>query len=320
MPDDRMIFTASECERHTLLPGKNTVIMATCQSVMPVFATSFMSALIKSNPEKVEHFVVCINGADSRTHDTSLQDSKQSFLEDVRKLKWHGRDMPLTVIRAWSRIGHTQAMEMAIPWVHTELYTIIHDDVIVTSGDWADEAQEKLLAEEVAVCQEFPVLQMSTGEIGINGKTFINLPHINSSLCVCKKRAITETGQRWYGYHFEKDFVIRELVNEEMFLEHNKQWIDMDNFVDTAKKYGGASVDIGGLVWSALKRLGYKMVCFDSPKSVHMRGMSWCCDVTTRNRLRLHAKTMNETRRELSAHPELYRIYEKYGGLHAELL
>lgn len=320
MPDNRMIFTASECERHTLMPGKNTVIMATCQSPMWIFMTSVLSVLIKSNPSKVEHLIVCINGGDSRTGDTSLQDKKQAFLEDLRGLKWHGRDMPVTVIRAWSRIGHTQAVEMAIPWVHTELYTVMHDDVIIMSDDWADEAEAKLMEKSVAICQESPVLMMCTGEVVMGGKTLVNLPHVNSSLCVCNKRAITETGQRWYGYHFETKFVIEDKVDKDKFLESNARWSRAQNFVKTDKEYHGASVDVGGHIWSALQDRGYEIACFDSPKSLHLVGMSWCEPLTARSRLRAHGSKISSFREQLLKHKELKDVFERHGWHHAELL
>jgi hypothetical protein len=41
----------------------------------------------------------------SARHAGVLQDKKQKFLEELRNMKWEDRDMPLTVIRAWSRIG-----------------------------------------------------------------------------------------------------------------------------------------------------------------------------------------------------------------------
>lgn len=320
MPDKRMIFTAAECEENTLMPGKNTVIMATCQSPMWIFMTSILSVLVRSNPERVEHIVVCINGGDSRVGDTSLQDKKQHFLEDLRRLKWHGRDMPMTVIRAWSRIGHTQALEMAIPWVHTELYTIMHDDVIILSEDWSDEAHSKMGRSSVAVCQESPVLMMSTGELVIDGKNFVNLPHVNSSFCVCRKRSITETGQRWCGYHFEKNFVIGELVDSAEFVESNKQWSEAKNFVKTDKQYNGASVDVGGHIWSALRDKGMEIVCFDSPKSLHLVGMSWCDQNTARYRLRTHAAKISAFREQLLKHNELRDVFERHGWHHAEIL
>ena len=320
MPDDRVIFKPSECESASLIKGKNTVIMATCQSSMHIFMTSVLSAVINSNPSTVEHFMVCINGGDDRTESTALQDRKQAFLEELRRSKWHGRDMPLTVVRVWSRIGHTQSVEMAIPWVHTEFYTIMHDDVIITKEDWAESAEAKLSMDRVAMCKEAPVLQMSTNEVKIDGKDFVNLPHINSSFCVCRKSDMTEIGQRWYGYHFLKEFVIKDTISPERFMENHAEWAGDDKFVSVEKSYEGLSIDVGGFIWSAAIDKGYRIECFDESKSVHLIGMSWCDEKVKNMRLEQHKDSMARIRQKISEHPELERIYEKYRRSNAELL
>ncbi|NIQ15033.1 MAG: hypothetical protein GTO02_11780, partial [Candidatus Dadabacteria bacterium] len=84
------------------------------------------------------------------TGDPTNQDKKQEFLEELRKLQWwrvqepkHKRDMPITVMRVWSRIGHPESVEMALPWVHTDAFLIMHDDIIITKHNWLKEVKEK---------------------------------------------------------------------------------------------------------------------------------------------------------------------------------
>src|SRR6516162_7350459 len=126
-----MILTRCGYESKGLLPGKTTVVMATSQSRIECLMWSMFSLLLRSTPG-LEHIIVAINGPDPRTGDPGLQDAKQSFLGELRNTRWQasGRDcdMPLTVIRTWSRVGHSQATDGALPWVHTEFYTLMHDD------------------------------------------------------------------------------------------------------------------------------------------------------------------------------------------------
>jgi hypothetical protein len=181
MPDNHMIFSVDEAEKLTLLPKKTTVIMATCQCEMRTFMLSFLSFVLRSRPENVEHFMVAINGGDERYGNCGLQDKKQLFLEQIRRLKWHDRDMPLTINRTWSRVGHTQAIESCIPWVHTEFYTITHDDVLAQKG-WDDEFLNKLEDEQTILSYQPPLLLGGVCKKFHEGGWKIGLPHMNSCL------------------------------------------------------------------------------------------------------------------------------------------
>lgn len=323
MPHDHMIFSIEECEKYSLLPDKNTVIMATCQNQIKIFLLSFFSVLIRSNPEKVEHFMVCINGGDKRCGSTDLQDNKHKFLEEIRELKWHGRDMPLTVIRVWSRIGHSQSLEMAIPWVHTEYYTIMHDDVIVTGNTWAEKASETLKSPKAATIQEpdvsritsSPVLGLDIGEIMLNNKHFINMPHLQSSFMVCKKSAICQTGMRWTGYHFEKEYILQKDLNVENFLNYYSKFRNYEDFPRIAQKYQGISMDFGSWMNYAIRSNGYEQYLFDKKQSIHLRKTSWGDPDHIKYRLHIFKKQIEDLEKELENYPEYYALYQKYKGV-----
>ncbi len=323
MPHNSMIFSIEECEKYSTLPDKNTVIMATCQNKIKIFLLSFLSALIRSNPQKVEHFIVSINGIDKRCGSTDLQDNKQKFLEELRELKWHGRDMPLTVIRAWSRIGHSQALEMAIPWVHTEFYTLMHDDVIVMNKTWADQASEILKHPKAATIQDkdinrvtsSPILALDIGELELNGKQFINMPHLQSCFMVCKKSAISQTGMRWIGYHFERDFTLQKDINVQEFLQYYQKFRVLNDFPKISKKYQGISMDFGSWMHSGLKEHGYDQYLFNEKQTIHLRKTSWGDENHIRYRMHIFKKHLESLEKELEEYPEYFKLFEKYKNL-----
>ena len=320
MPHDHMIFSVEECEKYSLIPDKNTVIMATCQNQIKIFLLSFLSVLVRSNPDKVEHFMVCINGGDKRCGSTELQDDKQKFLEEIRDLKWHGRDMPLTIIRAWSRIGHSQALEMAIPWVHTEYYTIMHDDVIVMKKDWAEKVSEILKLPKAATIQEpdisritsSPVLGLDIGEIILNEKNFINMPHLQSSFLACKKAVISQTGARWTGYHFEKNFNLQKDINVQNFLQYYSKLRNNPDFPRISQEYQGISMDFGSWMNYAIRSNGFEQYLFGENQTIHFRKTSWGDPDHIKYRLFIYRKEIQQLEEELKLYPEYFALYEKY--------
>ena len=303
-----MILNISEAENLTLIPQKTTAILATCQSDMKVFMWSIFSLLLRSKPENLEHIMVCINGGDERHGCTSLQDNKQEFLEEIRRLKWHKRDMPLTIIRAWSRVGHGQALEMAIPWVHTEYYTIMHDDVIL-KNDWDIESFEKI-KEEKSILSYFPPLLWC----GV-GKTFdkkwrISLPHMNTTLVTCKKSLMTGLGVRWYGYHVNHDFNLCEKVNIKEFLEYHQKNSNIQSFPVIEEPYGSISMDIGTWVYYKIKEAGYSINKIGTDKALHLQSMSW--GENTNDRIDNDAYDISLLEKEIEEIHEYRSIYEKY--------
>jgi len=309
MPNNQTVFSVDEMESISLLPKKTTVIMATCQSKMEVFMLSVLSFLIKSNPKNVEHFMVAINGGDERHGSTELQDKKQAFLEDIRKLKWHDRDMPITIQRVWSRIGHGEAIESCIPWVHTEYYTITHDDVLVQEN-WCEESVKEIQDENVIMSYHPPLI------LGGLKKNFhidgwkLGFPHMNTALITCKKALISKLGVRWHGHHNKREFKIYEQVDSKEFLKYHTQFAHMESFPIIEEPYSYINMDIGAWVYNAIIQTDYKTKKIDFKVATHLGGQSWVIDKDRRIKEREYE--WNNLEMLLEKYPSYKEIYEKH--------
>jgi hypothetical protein len=261
-----MIYSVYDSETLASLPDKTTIIMSTSQSEMLCFIWSFLSVLLHSDPNFVEQIIVVINGPDFRNDDTSLQDKKQAFLEEIRARKWHNRDMPLTISRVWSRVGHAQAIEMAIPWVHTEFYTLIHDDVILTDPTWGERAKAGLDDPHAAMVVAPPLLNCGIVSQKLGDKWRLGLPHINTAFLTCKKAVLNSLGLRWIGYHIDKPFKLPEEL-----LEYYKNYPRFGKFNST---FDIASTDIGAWIYYVLSCNNYKLRPL-SDAATHLVAMSW---------------------------------------------
>lgn len=316
MPHDHMVLSVEECEDATLIPGKNTAIIATSQGPIRLLMLTLFSLLLRSSRKHLEHVMVCINGADTRCGDPSVQNEKQRFLEDLRELKWFGRDMPLTVIRAWSRVGHAQSLEMAIPWVHTEYYTIMHDDVIVIENDWCEEASEIFKDPKVAIVHCTPEQYGHCFEfIFEGGKKFIGNAHLQNPIAVCKKSIMTKLGARWYGYHIIKDCSMKD-ISYEKYVEYNNQYRNKDISMKFPKEngdYNGLSLDIGSWVIHEIKENGYDIKTFFNEKIIHFMKSSWSDDGNyVENKEMKHKSVFESIEKEIDGYPEFAKLYRKY--------
>jgi hypothetical protein len=315
MPHDHMIFSVEECENATLIPEKNTAIIATSQGPIKLLMLTLFSLLLRSNQKYLEHIIVCINGPDTRCGDPSLQDKKQKFLEELRNMKWEDRDMPLTVIRAWSRIGHSQALEMAIPWVHTEYYTIMHDDIVVLENDWCEEANEIFKDPKVAIVQNGVAYFGTCAEITMNGNmNWIETAHMNSTFVMCKKSIIAELGCRWYGYYIKKDYSMKD-INYEEYKNKNIQYKSNIEFPKENGKYNGVSMDIGSWVMYKIKNNNYKIETFSNKKIEHFWSASWSVDKNYVENTEIQYKNVFESiEKEINNHPQFAELYKKYNN------
>lgn len=312
MPHPHMAFSVQECESLSLIPNKNTTIIATSQSAMDIFMMSIFSLLLRSNPNKLEHFMVCINGADKRCGDPKLQDIKQNFLEELRNMKWNDRDMPISVIRVWSRLGHSQSLEMAIPWVHTEYYTIMHDDVIIKDEKWLDKAFENLSNPKSAISYLPPLLWGGMGKKVINKKWYLELPHMHSALLVCKKPITQELGVRWSGYHFDHEFRLYDQVNVQEFMDYHYKRNNVQSFPIIEQPYAGISMDIGSWVYNNILEKGYELVPLHESTALHMRSFSWREESFKKQRMEEHKNTLLGVYEEIKKNENFFSLYEKY--------
>lgn len=263
------VFSLRELEEKTLLPGKITAIVPTSTAKIEFLQMAIASLLERSNPDHLEHIICVINGPDSRTGDTTTQDEKQIFLENLRNQTWHGRSMPLTVQRVWSRIGHAQSLEMAIPWVHTEYYLSMHDDVIITNQNWTDIGLKNFANNPNLAIQVKEKLCCLLQVSDYKGLPHLCLPHLTSFFSLCRKSIMTEVGCRWIGYHVEEKF---RADCEELMKFH---YPDITQIPDI--EYNSLSQDIGVWVRAKLKEGGYDIE-ETLPKDVcaHFGQMSWC--------------------------------------------
>lgn len=315
MPHDHMIMNLQECEEATLLPGKNTAIIATSTGPLRLLMATIFSLLLRSNPRHLEHFIVCINGPDERCGDPKPQDIKQRFLEELRMLKWGDKDMPITVMRVWSRIGHSQSLEMATPWVHTEYYTIMHDDIIITNSEWCEESFNALQEKDVAIIQTLPMTYGSWGEYIYENKKFIGTTHMNSTFAVCKKSILTQLGAKWCGYHITKDYNMGDIDYDE-FVSFNTRKLSHGDLPKRNESYNGLSFDIGAWVLYHVKNSNYKILHFQKKPMVHFVSASWTTEKNyLRNRIDENKQVFQEFEKDLQAHPKLHELYEKYKNL-----
>lgn len=315
MPHNHMIMNLQECEEATLLPGKNTAIIATSAGPLRLLMTTIFSLLIRSNQKHLEHFIVCINGPDERCGDQSYQNKKQEFLEELRKLKWKDKDMPVTVIRAWSRIGHSQSLEMGIPWVHTEFYTIMHDDIIITNPEWCEEYFNIMQNKEVAIVLPSPMTYGDWGEFIHENRKFIGTQHIASALVVCKKSILTKLGSRWCGYHIIKDYSMSD-IDYDKFKSFNLVNLNHGELPKKDESYNGLSFDIGSWVLYHTRLNNYKIGRFEKNPMVHFVSASWNSDKDyLEKRIIEYRPIFEEFEKELQSYPEFNKLYQKYKSI-----
>jgi hypothetical protein len=322
MPHPHMVFDLEECEQLSSLNKKTNFIITTCQADINFLMWSIFSIILRSKVGGfLEHINVVINGPDSRTGDPSLQDKKQCFLEDIRKLNWRNnlssetKSFPLTVIRVWSRIGAEQSLEMAIPWVHTDSYIYMHDDAIWLNKDWEDSLVYELYEDKVAIlCSpDFKMNPLSCKPW--NGKQKLNFPHTHSSCMAVRKPVLARLGVKWSGYHFESDFTIEEKVKslEDFFIAHAPRVLPLPS----SQSYQCASYDIGAWAYYILHSEGYKVSISKNMNIYHFGSMSWFVHrpknkqefISRLNRAKTHIEKLEQ---EIKSIPEYWEIYNKY--------
>jgi len=303
-----------ECEDASSVKNKITSIIATSQSHINVMMCSIFSLLVRSNPNFLEHVIVSINGPDKRTGDTQIQDKKQMFLEELRDLFWHGKSMPLTIIRAWSRLGHAQSIEMGIPWVHTQFYQIMHDDVIVLK-DWTDLSA---FEEDPSLCiLGLPPLFNVGLDSGIHkGENKLGFANLNTAFLLCNKGILNELGVRWCGYHINQEFIItdhdsflnyhfdRNQIVQEKGVQIIKSTLDQT----VSKKFSYVNIDIGGIVFYRVIDAGYSIAAMSKDVALHIGGQSW----NKNYRFSKSANFVKDLEDELVNYPSYLELYKKY--------
>lgn len=341
-----MIYSLEELEEKTSLKNKFTAIVATCQSPIISLMWSILSIYLRSSSDFLEHIIVSINGPDKRTGDPSLQNKKQEFLEELRDLTYDGKSMPLTINRVWSRIGHTQALESVIPWVHTEFYAIAHDDILMLNNDWHQNVLEDFKDDKLAFIYNPPLLNSGVYANTYKGKNKLAMPHLNSSFVLCKKSILNSLNARWYGYHVEEKIQFFDRILGEKTLsttdtfEFNDYHFDKNHIVSdqeispeimhpqTARLHRSCvddiinnqfdyyNVDVGGYIYHQLNEKGYKFKSLENDSIYHFVSGSWNLQ-TFQNGVARGYYLITEFENLLKTTdriPGVYELYKKYAS------
>lgn len=256
--DKSGMYDIRQVESQTLVPGKVTAIIPTSTAHKYHLLRAVMSLLANSTGSRLEHIIIVINGPDDRTGDSSLQDEKQRFVEDLRRLTWRGRAMPITLSRTWSRVGHAQAVESVIPWVHTQYYLMMHDDSIVVSPVWEDHVDGivKVSGDESKLCCGFET----------HDEDHLCLPHLNTTFTLCDKAAIAALGSRWVGHSVMCD----------SFPEWVPKFMESVGIpVNITSGFQRISYDIGSWILYSLLNNGIEITQFPKGTIYHSLASSW---------------------------------------------
>jgi hypothetical protein len=328
-----MAMTIDECVARTHIKEKITAIIPTSQADIKFLMLAVFSFLLRSEMKNglLEHICICINGPDERTGETKIQDKKQAFLEDLRNLKWwqssdptFQKDMPLTVIRAWSRIGWSEPMCMAINWVHTDSYIIAHDDIILNKTDWESEIKEKFYGNEaVAIASWGDLLGCELDYWIHKGMYLLRFPQMQTTFLVCKKSSIMKAGGVWPGYHIPSDdnflqFDLNDLEDYNNFIDFwkNKNLLSRD--LVKSELYNFVRQEVGAWVYYNLITNNYKFEKLSDDLLVHFEGMSrtWEAghDEIKKKALEKHNTEVLKLETEILSHPQYSELYKKYSA------
>lgn len=322
-----MVCSIEEAAELTSIPEKLTVIYPTSSGPIECLLWSTFSLLLRTKvKDYMEHFIVCINGPDKRTGDVTIGDTKQAFLEDLRKLKWYHvdspkakRDMPITVIRVWSRIGHPEAVEMAIPWVHTDSYLIMHDDLIICQNDWMRVVEKTFFNDPnviIAYAENNPITLLcakcdSTTHID---KPLLRFPHLLCLFLCCRKKYMSEMGSSWCGYHINTPpFKLHERVGDvNKFFQYYKDLGALGYDVPQLEKsYDFISMEMGAWHYYNAVQKGYHFAPMPLD-IIHFGAMSWEIDTGKQRKIMKYQPQIKALEKEIYAHPDYGPLYDKY--------
>jgi hypothetical protein len=296
---------------------KITPIIPTGAAPIECLLWSVFSLLLRARPNDIiEHFITVLNGPDKRTGNETICDKKQAFLEDLKQLDWHHTDtpqikkpMPLTIIRAWSRIGHPEAVEMAIPWVKTDHYLLMHDDIIIIKRNWLKNIKDHpkcviSYAPNLMCCQ--------CDDAKFQNKNLLRFPHLLCCFLICNKNIIKKLGSSWCGYHIKTPiFKLEDKFNVEEFMNYYKSLNLLDN-PPKNQYYEYISMEMGAWHFYNAVQQGYEFAALDPNVIIHMGTMSWECETGKTKRIQHCLPYIKALESEIMAHPEYSKLYQKY--------
>ncbi len=321
--DQFMAKGIDQCVELSHLSNKTTIVIPTSQAPIRCLMLNVFSLLLRSKPGGfLEHFCVCVNGPDERTGDTKDQDVKQSFLEDLRDMEWfvEGSErlpMPLTIIRVWSRQGIAESMSMALPWIHTNYYTITQDDAFIINSNWEKEVSDKLCGRDVAIVHTGKLLDCGLDHHIHKGMYLLRFPQMSMQFVTCKKKWLMKSGVTWKAFHMPRSddqvifFDLDELPKE--FLRYYKELGLMDEELQDLESYNFLRQEIGAWVFQKLVQQGYKFVELDSEIICHLDGMSFRkTEAERQETYEKNSEAIQCLEKEIENHPEYGILYKKY--------
>jgi hypothetical protein len=303
--DPLVLFTPEFCEMNCLLKEKISAVIPTFSSPINCFIRSIFSLVLRSDPRFLHHVFISINGPDSREGGNELQDKKQSFIEDLRSAKWPGSGFnpgSITLIRTWSRIGHSQALDQCVPWIDTEYYLSMHDDVLVMDSSWCN----------LNDFHDNESLIMKTWGSYLSGRlkntgSRLDMPHINTIFTLCKKSIMTSLGVNWSGFSLNLPFKISDHIDIKV-LEGNHKRLESLGFGASLDRdqYESISLDIGSFLFSRICARGLDIGRFDINTIRHFGSSSW------RPRSNFKILEVDELEQQIMSVDSYWEIYEKY--------
>lgn len=270
MSHNNMIFSVKDCIENSELKNKTTIIVATSQADIKVFMWSLFSFLINGNFNYIDHINININGGNFKTN-TNLQDLKQKLIEDLIV----NYDVPISLFRIWGRQGHAHSIDSCIPYVHTEYYSLIHDDLILLK-DWTVDNEHFLYLkdENRSIIVENPFFMGGEFFGFYEGKPKLNFIHLNSCFVECKKSVLENLGLRWQGYHFKKSFKVdKEFIDFISNFKNLGKKLDLEKIKNAEYEY--YSADIGSFVWYYLYENNFNFKTFEDNNFLHIKTASW---------------------------------------------
>lgn len=181
--------TLLELEHMTNEQDKITVIVPTSVAPLWLFQLMVLSLYFRSTADVV-NVVFVVNGSGS------AQQEKLHWLCQLKNMSL----FPFTVVTVEGPVGHSQALDCALPWVRTELVASFHDDVVVTDAGWSSAVLQKF--------RDNPKLGMLVsgwcgfdGQSPWEGKAVLHKRHPSTDFVCWRKSAFTDTGALWRGHH-----------------------------------------------------------------------------------------------------------------------
>jgi len=291
--NQKMCLSIEDCVDKTTIKDKVNFIIQSYNTPMKKFMLSVFSVLLNSKEGGMfEHICICINGPDKRTGDTQLQDNKQKFIEELRAYGWHPynheelRSAPITLIRAWSRVGKSESIEMATNWVHTNHFIVMDDDVILNKG-WENDLKEFLEDDKIAIAGINIEPEKVVAE---HNRAMIKYPRMNTKFIACKKKHMIGSGGKFNQYFIPSENNYFEFDHKEFF----DFWgLSPDDFQMCLEKYNYIHHQFGSWIYFNLKANGLKI------KNIEEKVLS---------------QNEQEIEDQIKKYPKFEEIYKKYIG------